>query len=421
MNNIENFEYFFDDVESCECIGMFEDEYVYDIEIDDNTHTFIGNDILIHNSLYITFAPFMISANYDYTKIDDALKFIHHINSVFVKFLFNDLLEIYAKKYNVKNLHDFELETINASGLYVQKKQYINNCVYEDGAYYENLTHFNTKGVEIVKSSSPPFVRERIWDFLNYIFKNPKDTNMKDIIKIVRNIKKEFVMANMDTIALQTSLSNYEQKVIDDQTGVQCVKGAHFSVKAAALHNYLLNKNSHFKTQFDLLRGGKIKFYHCKHPLGDRFAYMRNFHPTDLTIQENVIPNYDLHFSKAFLSICNRFLDPMGLPSINRRLTILNSLFDIKKHETTDNDVDYDDGVEEEEIYVRQLDDVVLVEDDNDELIEMPTIQVNKSDFWDDDENTPINTDVFNEFNSIDFSTYDAFLENEKKSDNFWE
>ena len=51
----------------------------------------------------------------------------------------------------------------------------------------------------------------------------------------------------------------------------------------------------------------------------------------------------------------------------------------------------------------------------------MPTIQVNKSDFWDDDENTPINTDVFNEFNSIDFSTYDAFLENEKKSDNFWE
>ena len=48
-------EYFLDDIESCECIGMFEDEYVYDIEVEDDTHTFIGNDILVHNSLYISY------------------------------------------------------------------------------------------------------------------------------------------------------------------------------------------------------------------------------------------------------------------------------------------------------------------------------------------------------------------------------
>ena len=48
-------EYFLDDIESCECIGMFEDEYVYDIEVEDDTHTFIGNDILVHNSLYMCY------------------------------------------------------------------------------------------------------------------------------------------------------------------------------------------------------------------------------------------------------------------------------------------------------------------------------------------------------------------------------
>ena len=48
-------EYFLDDIETCECIGMFEDEYVYDIEVGDDTHTFIGNDILVHNSLYISY------------------------------------------------------------------------------------------------------------------------------------------------------------------------------------------------------------------------------------------------------------------------------------------------------------------------------------------------------------------------------
>ena len=46
-------EYILDDLEVCECIGIFEDEYVYDIEMDDPTHTFIANDILVHNSLYI--------------------------------------------------------------------------------------------------------------------------------------------------------------------------------------------------------------------------------------------------------------------------------------------------------------------------------------------------------------------------------
>ena len=49
------FEYFFDDIEICECVGCFEDEYVYDIEMLDETHTFIANDILVHNSLYISY------------------------------------------------------------------------------------------------------------------------------------------------------------------------------------------------------------------------------------------------------------------------------------------------------------------------------------------------------------------------------
>ena len=49
-------EYIFDEIESCECIGTFEDEYVYDIEVTDNSHTFIVNDILVHNSIYMSYS-----------------------------------------------------------------------------------------------------------------------------------------------------------------------------------------------------------------------------------------------------------------------------------------------------------------------------------------------------------------------------
>ena len=46
--------YNIDDIVSVEQDGMFEDEYVYDVEVD-GTHTFFANDILLHNSIYVEF------------------------------------------------------------------------------------------------------------------------------------------------------------------------------------------------------------------------------------------------------------------------------------------------------------------------------------------------------------------------------
>jgi hypothetical protein len=87
MNKLEKIEYVFDEIEFCECIGMFEDEYVYDIEIDDETHTFIGNDILVHNSLYISYAPIMKSVGFEH--IDDLEKGRNFILDFNEKFMSN--------------------------------------------------------------------------------------------------------------------------------------------------------------------------------------------------------------------------------------------------------------------------------------------------------------------------------------------
>jgi len=320
-----NKEYVFDDIESCEMIGSFEDEYVYDIEIDDDTHTFIGNDILVHNSLYVTFTPIMESCSFK----GDELEFILHMNRVFIKKLFDKYLDEYAAKFGVKNLHDFELETINRSALHIQKKNYINNVVYEDGIYYENLSYFYPKGVEIVKSSTPLFVRENINEFMKYIFSNPDNLNIRKIMQIVKDLKHQFMMADIEDISMTTSCSNYSSKVIDDVTDVVTVKGAHFAVKAAALHNYLLNKNSEYKTKYDNIRGGRIKYYYCKHPKNDVFGYMRGLHPIEIVQKENVQIDYDMQFEATMLQIINRFIEPIGLPTINKRLSVLGGIFNI--------------------------------------------------------------------------------------------
>ncbi len=343
------------------------------------------------DSLYISFTPLMESVDYE----GDELKFILHMNSLFIKFLFQDFLEEYAKPYGVKNIHDFELETINHAALHIQKKHYINSVVWEDGVFYEKLSHYYPKGVEIIKSSTPLFVRENIWDFINYLFKNPGNVNVREILKIMKNLKKEFMMANIEDISMTTSCSNYQQKIIDDQNTLEYVKGAHFSVKAAALHNYLLNKNSEFKTKIDLVRGGKIKYYFCKHDLGERFGYMRSFHPTEITSKEGVEVDYDEQFSKTFLSIANRFIEPIGLPVINKRLSVLNSIFSSKvnskkksKTIVIDDDEDEDDLtiISSDEI----TDDEMIIEDDIydtdfDDYVELKEKEETKENIEDDD------------------------------------
>lgn len=312
------------------------------------------------DSLYISFSPLMESCGYD----GDELKFILHMNGVFVKFMFRDMLEDYAKIYNVKSLHDFELETINKSALHIQKKHYINNVVWEDGVFYEDLSHFYPKGVEIVKSSTPAFVRENIWDFIKYLFQNPGNVNIREILKMMKNLKKQFMLADIEDISLSTSCSNYEQKIIDDQSTVEYVKGAHFSVKAAALHNYLLNKNPEFKTRIDLIRGGRIKYYYCKHDMGARFAYMRSFHPNEIVVKEGVEVDYDELFAKTFLSIANRFIEPIGLPTINKRIRVLNSIFSSKIEKKKKKKVEIEEEIDQDEPQVISSDDCVVEEVD---------------------------------------------------------
>ena len=49
-----NYDIQIEEIDTIEQLEDFDDEYVYDIEVDD-THTFFANDILAHNSIYVEF------------------------------------------------------------------------------------------------------------------------------------------------------------------------------------------------------------------------------------------------------------------------------------------------------------------------------------------------------------------------------
>lgn len=254
------------------------------------------------------------------------LDYIQGIDAFRYGDFFKKCLEDYAGGFGVENKQDFELERISESIISIAKKKYIQHILYEDGIPFDRLTYLFPKGVELVRSSTPLFAREKIVNIVKYLFENSDTFNIKDLLKQVKGLRKEFELADIDDIAMQSSCSNYGDKVIDDKSlPLKFVNGAHFAVKASAYHNYLLGQNKEMQNKYEFIKSGtKIKYFYCKNKSnGDIFAYIRGSYPMEFAPQID----YDIQFAKSILSPINSIIEPLGMPTITERLSIVMDIF----------------------------------------------------------------------------------------------
>lgn len=277
------------------------------------------------DSVFVSYYPAMKSCNWS----GDPLQFCTDMDKYKIADYFKECLDEFAARFHVENKQDFELEKINASALNIAKKKYILHNVWEDGILQDGLNNIIPKGVELVRSSTPTFVRDRVMSIINYLFTHPDDFNIKDLVKLVKQLRKEFELADIDDIAMQSSCSNYATKVLDDKNQLSFVNGAHFGVKASAYYNYLLHKNSKYADKYERIKGGKIKYYYCINNADENdeeakiFAYHRGSHPVEFAPPVD----YDTQFQKSILSLVNSLIQPLGLPEINKRLSVVMDIF----------------------------------------------------------------------------------------------
>jgi DNA polymerase elongation subunit (family B) len=239
---------------------------------------------------------------------------------------FKKCLEEYAESFGVENKEDFELERISESMINIAKKKYICHITFEDGIPFERLNYLYPKGVELVRSSTPAFARDKIVGIVKYLFSHPDTFNIKDLLKLVKNLRKEFELADIDDICMQSSVSKYDVKVLNDKTlPLQFVSGAHFAVKSAAHYNYLLSKDKNMQQKYEFIKSGtKIKYYVCKDKsITDMFAYIRGSFPMEFAPQID----YDTQFEKSILSPINSIIEPLGMPEITKRLSVVMDIF----------------------------------------------------------------------------------------------
>lgn len=252
-------------------------------------------------------------------------EFIYAIYEHRFKDMYKVCLERYAKAYNAENTYIFDLEYIANKGIFIKKKNYVMDITFDGRKYYEpNTKPLYYKGYETIRSSTPNFCREKLDEVVSFIFKYEVDTlPMDDMISIIKEIKKQFKHAKIDDIASNVRCNNYSGKVINDTTKLEYEKGTVYQVKAAALHNYLLN-NSEYKSKYELIKDGdRVKVYHTHSEVNDRFAYLGGHFPSEIAPKIN----YDEQFYGTFIKPLNRIMEAMGLKKLTTSLVYASALF----------------------------------------------------------------------------------------------
>lgn len=329
---VEDFEYVFEEIESLEQLDDFDNENVFDIEVDDESHTFIGNDILVHNSVYTTYGTFFDCWTKETLKSIptkmDKVKWILNFNKQFVDKQNNQWCEeIYAPR-NGKNIHEFELETISYSQINLKKKKYLKGYAFVKGKFFEKPKISGT-GIELIKSTTPKLCRTILQDLMESLLLDFDEHNQSVYLmqfnEKLRAYKKQFYNANIEDISQSVGVGNYTKYVVDDKDILILGKQCPVSVQAIARYNYLAHKNGEDNKK---TYSGKIKYYNItigtnpKTATHGYFGFPAGELPT-------WAPNIDklTQWSKTVIDPINRFLEVMKIPLAEASNYVQLSLF----------------------------------------------------------------------------------------------
>ncbi len=323
--------YIFDDIEIIECVGEFEDEYVYDIEMEDDTHTFIANDILVHNSLYSSYANLLETVEgIENMSLRQKLDIVVGINQKHLDEHNCEYIEdLYRPRFGVSH-HKFELETVAKAGVWLNvKKRYGQLLMWKDGKYFdEDELPVKVKGLEVIKTSYPALARKINKEFLRFLLEYDGKYLSQELNLLNQKYLKEFEVADIEKICANIRVNKYTQHVLDDRDpkGIKYTTGASYNSKALAMYNWL---NNIHKFGEEPIYGGKVKCYTMQGSNlknGDiYFAFESMKYPkwAETYAPVDRVRMYD----KYVLDPINRILEAIHMPLLNSDGSIQLNLF----------------------------------------------------------------------------------------------
>ncbi len=321
-------EYKLEKIAFCEKISEGENDYVYDIEMNDDTHTFIANNILVHNSAYVTLDPIIKQCN---IKSEQQTDFILVLNDCILDTYLNNQFEKYAQEWNCPaNKEKFELEKIARLVMMQAKKKYVMDIAWtDDGTYHKPLHKVVYKGLEVVQGSTPEFCRQEIKKFITYILEElnaGRELKYSNLVGKLKEAKMRFGMQSPNDVSKSFNISDYEKYILNDKgseikfcENVTCP----FHIRGAANYNNMLyNSASKYKSKYSFIkRGDKIKFYYTIG--GGVFSFIPDAYPLEFAPKMDI----DEQFTKMVLDPLNRIITIFGFSNVPKNLIYTSGLF----------------------------------------------------------------------------------------------
>lgn len=192
-----------------------------------------------------------------------------------------------------KNTYEMDFETIADKSIFVGKKRYVMNKVYDDGFECDFpivKPDLKVKGIEVVRTSTPLFIR----DSLKVLLETALLTGSNDeCLKNIEKMRVEFKESPFEKVAFPRTANNLNEFTLESKSLPIGVRAALVYNKAILDHGLNVEKIS---------SGNKIRFSYIKEPnvFGGNVIGCPDKMPKQLSELFDI--DYELQFEKAAMA-----------------------------------------------------------------------------------------------------------------------
>lgn len=306
------------EIVSIEDIGP-SNEYVYDLEVDTDDHTFYGNDILVHNSQFLNIqciTQWFRKENNLGEKLNDwsdldKIRLWEYVEN----FVNNEITPFVQKLLKVKcgcedtSMLRYGLEYIADCGIYQAKKNYAIHKIISEGPELVDKNKYT--GIELRRNT----MSAKTKDFLAEIYENTLKLNWteKEFRDFIYKSYDEYMKLSIDEIAQWKGYNTAKKS----NGFMQFEKGASGISKACGAYNDLL-KFYKIQEKYDTINvGDKVQFIYVTETnrFGiDAIAYKGRW-PKEFN--KDLKPDYRKMFDKCIMSPIKNFMTAMGYQNVD--------------------------------------------------------------------------------------------------------
>ncbi|CAM6054518.1 unnamed protein product [Sphagnum tenellum] len=180
-----------------EQLDDFEDEYVYDIGVDDDTPYFFANNILVHNSCY--FSAYQVLKDHpDYADFEWTRENIIELYDAISDATNDSFPEFMVKTFNTSlergSIIKAGRELIASTGLFVKKKKYAVLMYDKEGTRLDvngKPGKLKAMGLDLKRADTPKFMQNFLQKLLMDVLQGVDQTAMYEDIKKFRTLFTE--------------------------------------------------------------------------------------------------------------------------------------------------------------------------------------------------------------------------------------